>query len=182
MIERRIVIRYVKALLDVAVREGDLDQVGRELMQVQMILRENGELREFLLHPRVPPSKKKKVSQDIFKGLVSPFVFHALCHIVDKKREEILTVIGDEFKEAADEARGIVKARVQTAIEISEERLKGLKERLEQFLGKRVELRVEVIPEILGGIILWIGSQIIDGSVRGRLERIRNQLLELKIA
>lgn len=181
MIERRIVIRYVKALLDVAMREGDLDQIGRELMQVQMILHENRELREFLLHPRVPPSKKKKVAQDIFKGLVSPLVFHALCHIVDKKREEIVTVIGDEFKEAADEERGIVRARVQTAVEISEERLKSLKERLEQFLGKRVDLEVEVIPEILGGIILWLGSQIIDGSVRGRLERIKNQLLELKI-
>ena len=182
MIERRIVIRYVKALLDVAVREGDLERVGRELMQVQVVLRENRELREFLLHPRVPPTRKKKLAEEVFRGLVSPLVFHSLCHIVEKKREELLTAIGDEFKEVADEYRGIAKATVQTAAEVSEERLKSIKVRLEQFLGKRVELHVEVIPEILGGVVLRIGSQIVDGSIRGRLERMRNQLLELKVA
>ena len=181
MIERKIVIRYVRALLDVAVREGDLDQVGKELMQVQVVLHENRELREFLLHPRVPPTRKKKLAEEVFRGLVSPLVFHFLYHIVEKKREDLLTAIGDKFKEVADEYRGIAKAKVQTAFEISDERLTRLKERLEQFLGKRVELQVEVIPEILGGVILQTGSQIVDGSIRGRLQRIRNQLYEIRV-
>lgn len=182
MIEEKIVIRYVRALLDVAIREGAVDQVEKELTQVQMILRGNRELREFLLHPRIHRSHKKKLTEEVFKSWVSPLVFHFLCHIVEKKREEIFTVIGDEFKEAADEFRGIIKARVQTALEISDERLKRLRECLVQVLGKRVELKAEVIPGILGGVILQTGSQIVDGSIRGRLERIRNQLLELKVA
>ncbi|MCK5552923.1 MAG: ATP synthase F1 subunit delta [Deltaproteobacteria bacterium] len=181
MIEKKIVIRYVRALLDVANRDGALDQVGKELMQVQTVLRENRELKEFLLHPRIPRSRKKKVTEEVFKPSVSPLVFHFLRHIVEKKREQIFMIIGDEFKEAADEFRGIVKAKVQIAVEISDGRLTRLKERLEQFLGKRAELQVEVIPEILGGVILQTGSEIVDGSIRGRLERIRNELLELRV-
>lgn len=182
MIEEKIVIRYVRAFLDVAIREGALDQVEKELMQVQMILLENRKLKEFLLHPRVPRSRKKRLTEKVFKASLSPLVFHFLSHIVEKKREQIFMVIGDEFKEAADEFRGIIKARVQTAVEVSDERLKRLKECLEQLLNKRVELEVELIPEILGGVILQTGSQIVDGSIRGRLDRIKNQLLELKVA
>ncbi len=91
-------------------------------------------------------------------------------------------VIADEFKDAADEYRGIMKAKVQTAFDTSGERLKRLKERLEQWLGKRVELEVEVVPEILGGAIVQIGSQIADGSIKGRLDQMRNRLLGLKVA
>lgn len=182
MIEKKIAIRYCRALLDIAIKEGTLDQVERELVWAQMILLENRELKEFLLHPRIPRSHKRRLIEGVFKPGVSPLVFHFFCHIVEKKREEIFVVITDEFKDAADEFRGIMKAKVQTAVETSDERLKRLKERLEQSLGKRVELEVEVIPEILGGVILQIGSQIADGSIKGRLDKMRNQLLGLKVA
>lgn len=182
MIERKIAIRYCRALLDIAIREETLDQVERELIWAQTILRENRELTELLLHPRIARSLKRKVIEEVFKPVVSPLVFHFFCHIVEKKREEIFVVIADEFKDAADEFRGIMKAKVQTAIETSDEKLKRLKKNLEQLWGKRVELQVEVIPEILGGVILQIGSQIVDGSIRGRLERVRNQLLRVKVA
>ena len=92
-------------------------------------------------------------------------------------RIQELPRLAAEFRRLDNARQGITVATAISAAPLTQDEIRALTERLEEFTGGRVELDVQVDPSLLGGLVVRVGDRMIDGSVRGRLERLRNQLV-----
>jgi F-type H+-transporting ATPase subunit delta len=97
--------------------------------------------------------------------------------LVERRRVERLPDIAREFGRLLDEHRGVVTAVATSAAPLEAGDVEALRTRVESLTGTQVQLRTEVDPSLIGGVTVRIGDRLYDGSVRGRLERLRNQLL-----
>lgn len=93
-----------------------------------------------------------------------------------KSRLALGPSIAEYFRELVDEERGVVRAVVTTAVELDEERRRQVQQQLEQATGRRIVLDVQTDPAIIGGMVLRIGDEMLDGSTRTRLRSLRSQL------
>ena len=102
--------------------------------------------------------------------------------LVDNGREEILEEVLGRYEQLVKEHLGRIEVGVTTAVELSEDQLDRLKERLERMLeGKEVMLGTNVDPELIGGVVFRFGGRMMDGSIRGRLESLREGMLERSV-
>jgi F-type H+-transporting ATPase subunit delta len=85
--------------------------------------------------------------------------------------------VAEQFRRLDDERQGITQATATSATALTPDEVRAITARLEQSTGGRIELDVQVDPSLLGGLVVRVGDRLIDGSVRGRLERLRNQLM-----
>ena len=96
--------------------------------------------------------------------------------MLQRRRIDQLPRVAAEFRRLDNQRKGITQASATSAAELTPAEVEALTSKLEQFTGGRVELDVAVDPSLLGGLVVRVGDRLIDGSVRGRLERLRNQL------
>jgi len=186
VIERRIVRRYASALFAAASKAGAVDQVESDLGLVSYVLFSGDMvppanrvgLWETLVSPVVPPAKKHEIIDAIFKDKVGDITLAYLKLCVDKRREQVIPETESEYVALANEARGIVRAEVTSAVELSQDQQTRLVAKLSETTGKRIELCGKVDPSLIGGLLVRVGDTVIDGSIRGRLEAIREKLLE----
>jgi len=168
--------RYATALFEVARGRGALDEVVGELEFVARLFEENEPFRRFLTHLRIPTPDKRRVLEEAFEGRLSGITLDFLRLVVDKGRTAHLPGMWEEFKRLADEERGICPVKVTSAAELDEDQLNALRTRLEELTGRRVRLSARVDPGVLGGVTVTVGDRVIDGSVKGRLDRLRGFL------
>jgi F-type H+-transporting ATPase subunit delta len=162
-----LVKSYAEALFQVARAEETLDRVEEELTRLNKSLESNAELREFLNTPQISSEGKKSALFQIFGEMV-----------VDQGRQRRLPTIIEAFFTLAQEAREKVTAEVITSIPLPEDLAKRLEEKLSKMTRKRVFLKPIVDDSILGGVIVRIENKVIDGSVRHRLEEIKNERIK----
>ncbi len=99
--------------------------------------------------------------------------------LVDKRREEILPFLYEEFSLMADAEREIVKAEVESAYSLSSRQIESLTEKLSSISGKKVTIKQTVSPDIIGGVVITLGTKIIDASVVGRLKKLKECMNEV---
>jgi F-type H+-transporting ATPase subunit delta len=97
--------------------------------------------------------------------------------LLDRRRLSLLPAIAREYKRLLDRQRGITEAVVTTPMPLTADDLEAVRAQVQQLAGTTVEIRAEVDPELIGGITIRLGDRLLDVSVRGRLERLRSQLL-----
>ena len=182
MIQSKITERYVLALLDIAARQGSAEEVERQLQYVDQLLKSNAEFMHILLHPKISRLRKKKLLDGLFGTKLTPTVTRFLHLLIEKKREAIIAVLYEAYKHDADRMRGIVKARVNSAIDLSTEQRQTCKTVLEKKLKSTVEVQFAVDAGILGGLQIFIGNDVLDGSIRGRLDKLQKHILELNVS
>ena len=169
--------RYARALFQIA-REGSVvNEVRGELAGLAKLFADNKELRDAVLTPRFRASERKAVLQSIAqKGDLSATVTHFLQFLIDHRRLVDFTVIHEEFERLANEASGLVTARVRAASALDERRQDRLRRALSQRTGREVKLDIEIDPSLVGGAIATVGDMVFDGSVRTQLGRLRSTL------
>jgi F-type H+-transporting ATPase subunit delta len=182
LIQTRISGRYIRALLEIAAAQGKTADVEQELQLVDQLLKKNPELLNLLLHPKITRRRKKKLLDDILGTRVSAAVRNFLHLLVEKKREGIIPFIFEEFKKAADRLRGISNATVKSAIELSSAQKQRLQGVLEKTTRSTVTIDYAVDSAILGGLQVFIGNEILDASIHGKLNRLQKHLLERTIS
>lgn len=182
MIQSKITERYVLALLDSAARQGTTEEVEGQLQQVDRLLKGNAECMHILQHPKISRLRKKKLLDDLFGKKLTPAVTRFLHLLVEKKREAIIPVLYEAYKQDADRRRGIVKARVNSAIDLSPQQRQTCKTVLEKRLKSTVEVQFAVDSGILGGLQIFIGNDVLDGSIRGRLDKLQKHILERNVS
>jgi F-type H+-transporting ATPase subunit delta len=123
--------------------------------------------------------RKKAVLQDILGERASGHTISILGFLVEQGKARELAAIVDELVALAAERRRAAVAEVRTAVELTEEHRKSLTRALERATGKKVELKVIVDPSVIGGVVARIGDQVIDGSIRRRLELARDRMSEV---
>jgi F-type H+-transporting ATPase subunit delta len=116
----------------------------------------------------------------VFSGKVSDLVLNFLLMVIGKRREAQIPAIYHAFLELANDARGIVEVEVRSAIPLPDETVRNLEAKLVKHLGKRVKFQTQVAPELLGGLVVRVGDELMDGSVRTRLQRMRDRLIHSK--
>ena len=173
-----LVTSYAEALFQVARAEEMLDRVEEELTRLNKSLDSNAELREFLSNLQISSDGKKSALFQIFGGKISPITLHWINMVVDQGRQRRLPVIIEAFLKLTEDAREKVTAEVITSIPLSEDLAKRLEQELSKVTKKRVFLKPMVDDSILGGVIVKIENKVIDGSVKHRLEEIKNEMIK----
>jgi F-type H+-transporting ATPase subunit delta len=169
---------YAQALFSVAEAEDALETVEDELFRFARALDGEADLRETLTDPGLPVDRKKAVLQDILGERASPHTISIIGFLVEQGKARELTAIVDELVALAAERRKAAVAEVRTAVSLTEKHRKDLAEALEHATGKKVELKVVVDPSVVGGVVARVGDQVIDGSIRRRLELARERMSE----
>jgi F-type H+-transporting ATPase subunit delta len=167
---------YANALFEAAQENGKLEPVGEQLAQLVEAEREVPELRELLRNPQLDPRARRAALEDVLGGS-DELLRNFLLVLADKGRAAQLEEIANEFERLVAEHEGIVHAELTTAVELSDDEAAKLLGQIEQASGRKVEATRMVDPGLIGGIVLQVGSHRLDASVRGRLDRLRRQLV-----
>jgi len=166
---------YARAMFDVARAEGDLSRIGDELFRFARALEGSDELRDALIDPHLPASRRQQIVEDLLGGKANASTVALVSMAVGAGRARDLPAIIDSLVAmSAAEANKSV-AEVRSAIELTDDQRSRLGAALESATGKQVDIKVVVDPTVLGGIVTTIGDTVLDGSVRSRLERLKQQ-------
>jgi len=166
---------YANALFEAAQERGKLEVIREQLREVVDAEAQVPELRELLRNPQVDPRARAAALEDVLEG-AEQLLRNFLLLLADKGRTGQLEEIAREFERLVAEHEGIVHAELTTAVELSDEEATKLLGQIERASGRKVDATRRVDPELIGGIVLQVGSHRLDASVRGRLERLRRQL------
>jgi F-type H+-transporting ATPase subunit delta len=128
--------------------------------------------------PLLPAGRKRDLIGQVLGESVDGLTLSFLRLLVDKRREDILEIVRREIRQLADAARRLVRAEAIFAVPPTTDEQANLIRSLEQRTGEQVNLTVNIDPAILGGVVVRLHDTVIDGSVRGTLERLREQLLQ----
>jgi F-type H+-transporting ATPase subunit delta len=167
---------YANALFEAARDQNKLEPVGEQLAQLVEAEGKVPELRELLRNPQLDPRARRAALDDVLAGS-DDLLRNFLLVLADKGRAGQLEEIGKEFERLVAEHEGVVHAELTTAVELSDDEAGKLLQQIEQASGRKVEASRSVDPDLIGGIVLQVGSHRLDASVRGRLERLRRQLV-----
>lgn len=166
--------RYAEAAFDVARQDGEADRWLIDLRGVQDLL-ERPLVRQYFDEPNVSREEKVETLPRIFPN-VPEHVLNLLRILTIKHRMHLVPAITDELERLMREARGLTEATVTVARPIDDREQQEIARRLGQVLDKQVDIHIEVDDRIIGGIVIRVGDQLIDASVAGRLERLRQEL------
>ena len=169
---------YARALFEMAQAEGVVSRVEEELFRLSELLKGNPELLQFLKDPNIKSEGKRRALSDLFQGRVHPLVLTTLTSLSDQDRGGRVLHVIEEFSSIAATARQKVTGEVTTAITLDGDTLSRLVTALNRATGKNVQLVQKVDPAILGGAIIKVGEQIIDGSLRRKLDQIQAKLVQ----
>jgi F-type H+-transporting ATPase subunit delta len=167
---------YANALLEVSRAEEHLAEIEDELFRFARTFEGSDELRAALTDPALPAQRRVALVEDLLGGKALQTSSALASFIVAAGRAGELPAIIDRFVElaAAEQRRAV--AEVRSAIELTPEQTDRLRDALNRATGKDVEVKVVVDPSVLGGIVARVGDLVIDGSVRHRLEQLREQI------
>jgi F-type H+-transporting ATPase subunit delta len=175
--ERGAARRYARALLDVAVQQGDPEAVRRELREAVALLAAQAELRSTLLHPALPGEARKKLVDAVWGRRASKLTARLMALLAERGRIGLLGAIEESFGALWNAHRGAVAAEAVTAVPLDEAQTRALVETLRRATGTEVELRSRTDAALLGGLVVRMAGRTYDGSVRGRLKSLRERLV-----
>ena len=173
-----VVRGYAEALFLVAQAEESLDRVEEELTRLKNGLESNAEVKEFLSNLQISPEGKKSALFQIFGEKISTLTLNWINLVIDQGRQRRLPNIIEAFFTLAQESREKITAEVVTSVPLSEDLVQRLEKELSRASKKQVFLKQMVDESILGGVIVKIENKIIDGSVKHRLEEMKQEMVK----
>jgi F-type H+-transporting ATPase subunit delta len=173
--------RYAHALLDLSQKRGELEPAHEELQAIAQIFRQDPRVRRFFETPNIARAEKIAFLDQKWKSRLGRPVFALLHVLLRRRRLDHLVVIADEFHKLAERAQGITRVIVRTAVPLVESQADVLTRSLMRRTGMKVLLTREVDPALLGGAVVSLDHQIIDGSLATELWRIRRRLLQARV-
>ena len=166
---------YARALYEAAKEQDKLDAVREELGDFVEAQRQVPELRELLRNPQLDQRLKASALEELLGG-DEALVRNFLLLLAEKNRVGEIDEIAREFDRLAAEAEGILDVELTTAVELSDEETRDVITQIENASGRKVKATQRVDPGLIGGLVLQAGSLRLDASVRGRLDRLRQEL------
>ena len=167
---------YAAALFEVARAEGSLETVEEELFRVARTFEASEDLRSTLSDQAIPVDRRQGIVEDLLGGRASPVTTALVSFVVGSGRGRDLPAIIDKLVERAAAERSQSVAEVRAAVPLSADQRQRLEAALSTATGTTVSVKVVVDPSILGGIVARVGDTVIDGSVRHRLDQLKEVL------
>ena len=181
MTNETIARNYAATLFDLAQRHEGLEAFAGGVDTVVGLLDQNPNFRLFLETPRIAAQDKKKLLMKVFGQILPRSLLNFLQVMVDKRRQRLLGLVGEEFHALLDTHMGRTHVTVTVAREIDPGVLEDLSGKVSTLLGQEAILHVRVKPEILGGVYLKTGDTVYDGTIRRRIKELRRQLLTAEL-
>ena len=169
---------YARAFADVVFNARlDAAHASAGLREIARLLTENTDLRRIWENPAVPADQKRKLLDAIVqRESIDKPVRNLIAVLIDHRRIAFLPRIVAQLEKELDARLGFAEAQVSRARELGSEERRGLESQIERVTGKKIRAQYGLDPSLLGGAVVRVGSTIYDGSVKGQLERIREQL------
>jgi F-type H+-transporting ATPase subunit delta len=172
---------YAEALFEAARERDELEEVLSDFGEFTGALHESEELRLFFYGGQIPERQKRRALDGLTEGMKTSTT-NFLKVLVDNGREEILEEVLARYEELVKEHLGKIEVEVTTAVDLSDDQLDRLKERLGGVLEAReIILETNVDPGLIGGAVFRFGGRLMDGSIRGRLQSLREGMLERSV-
>lgn len=181
MSEISVARRYAQALFNVALNRETVDIIGSELFQLKSFADKDSRFISFLKAPQVLTEHKVAMVRTLFTTRLSPSLLSFLLLLIEKERIGFLSEIAREFEKFLEEYKGIIKARVITAIHVDQRFKSRLIAELQRITGRKIELVHKIDPGIIGGIIIHLNHRVIDRSIRAALDNLRHDLMAVKV-
>ena len=173
--------RYARALFEAAQAAKAADAVRQDLAALAQAWRKDAALSTALSHPRLSPAEKKAAVKRALQKAPHALTDRFVGLLLAKKRGSLLPATSALFEARADEAAGISRVQARTARPLADAQVKALSAALEKALKTKVALEVVEDEALLGGVVVRAGDRLWDLSLRGRLEKLREKLLETSI-
>ncbi len=167
---------YAEALYTIAANEQQVDEVADELFRFARVFESSDELRDALIDPHLPASRRQQIVEDLLGGKATEVTTSLISMVVGVGRARDLPAIIDRVVEMSARQNQKAVAEVRSAIELTEDQRARLTAALSTATGRAVEIKVIVDPTVLGGVVAQIGDTVIDGSVRHRLSQLRESI------
>ncbi len=167
---------YAQALLDIVTSEGHLDDVEDELFRFARIIEGNDDLRMALANPGMPLDRRAAIVDELLENRALPITRAIATFVVGAGRGHDLPAIVNQFVELAAQTREHAVAEVRSAVPLDESQRQRIEAALSRATGKQVEVKVIVDESVLGGIVATVGDTVIDGTVRHRLDQLKEQI------
>jgi F-type H+-transporting ATPase subunit delta len=168
--------RYAQAVFEMADQQGTLDAWERDLSALASAF-ENPQVAAFFQSPQITTSQKRAAADEIIGPAGQPLSRNLIGLLIERGRIGALPQLYATFHDRMLERQGIAVGEVTTAVPLGPEELALVRQRLGALLGKEIEVRTVVDPNIIGGIVARVGDQLIDGSVIGQLRKLRERLV-----
>lgn len=167
---------YARALVEIAEAEGNLSVVENELFRLARALEQSEPLRKVLTDESIPAVRRQAVVEELIGAAATNTTTQLVGLVIGAGRGRDLPAIVDKVVKRASSAQNKDLAEVRTAVALTPEQEARLAAALEKATGKKVNLKVVVDPNVLGGVIATVGDSVIDGSVRTRLDQVKSRL------
>jgi F-type H+-transporting ATPase subunit delta len=167
---------YARALLNIVSTEGHVDEVEDELFRFARIVEGNDDLRMTLANPGLPLDQRAAIVDELLANRALPITRAITTFLVGAGRGHDLPAIVDRFVELAAQNREHAIAEVRSAVPLDDSQKQRIADALSRSTGKHVEVKVVVDESVLGGIVATIGDTVIDGTVRHRLDQLKEQI------
>lgn len=163
---------YAQALMSLAQQNDLADQFGNTFRELDTLLADSQEFKDFVLNPVIKNEDKKAVLKQVM-GDANPYLVNFMMLLVDKRRIVFLEPIVEQYLSLLRKLNQTVLAEVTSAQELNDEQKNQIVEKVKGIVEARdVELKTRVDPSLIGGVIIKVGSKVIDASLRGQLRRI----------
>lgn len=169
--------RYARALFGLSQEAGSTPAIRQALADMAELFTAEPALRNALFRPLHPAKERRAVVSSVCDRLqLDVLVRNFLVYLIDQRRLVDFAGIRDAFDQLADDAAGLVKAQVTTAAPLADAQRERLRSALAAKSGRRVELDLQVDPELIGGAVAVVGNVVYDGSLRTQLSQLRDTL------
>lgn len=177
MAKRDDVVRgYAEAMVSIAEAEGELEPVEEQVYAFAKMVEKRTKVREALIDPELPNENKRNLIGEALGERANPVAVNLLGMLVEQGRARDIGRIAESLAEVAAERRQQVVGEVRSAVPLTDAQRRRLAEALSSATGRKVEVKVIVDPDLVGGVVARVGDVIFDGSIRSRLDEAKQQL------
>jgi F-type H+-transporting ATPase subunit delta len=173
LLNAQVLEPYAEALMSLAQSSNEVDRIGTDVASLLNLLENSNELQLFLGSPLIQAEDKKAVLRQISGDQLHPYMMNFLMILVDRRRIPFLAGVLKHFQVLLRKLKQITVAEVISAVELTDAQRESVTQKVKAMASAHeVELDAKIDPDLIGGVIIKVGSQVIDASLRGQLRRI----------
>jgi ATP synthase F1 delta subunit len=166
---------YARSLFEVAKEQGKLDDVRSQLGEFADAMRADHDLQVFFFSPYFSTEEKRDGLDRAVTG-ADPILLNFFRLLIENHRMPVIFRVRQDYDELWEHENRLLPVQITSAVELDRATVKQIGDRIAEQTGQRVDLSATVEPDILGGIVVRVGNQVLDASVRNRLEQLRKQV------
>jgi F-type H+-transporting ATPase subunit delta len=173
--------QYAQAIIELAADQGEAVEkaILTDLQTVNQSIRQVPEFDTILQHPSVSADEKKSLLIQLFQGKIQELTLRLIEMLCDKRRLVVLPAIEHSYRGLLNQRLNVALATITSAQPLSDDQVNMLKSKLTAKIGKQLDLTINVDQSLIGGLILRVGDEVIDGSVKGKLRALEKNLLSV---